>query len=77
MPGVSAVEHAMVLAARVRTVFEEPFEVEGIDLDVEASVGVAMMEADFATTLSPRRRSDVRGETPGPGRVPVRPVGGP
>jgi diguanylate cyclase (GGDEF)-like protein len=56
MPGVSGVEHAMVLAARVRTVFEEPFEVEGIDLDVEASVGVAMMEADFATTL---RHADV------------------
>ena len=40
-PGLSRTDAAMALADRVRLELERPFRVQGIDLDVEASIGVA------------------------------------
>jgi len=58
LPGVTAIDMAMALADRIREALEQPFRVNGIDLDVEASVGIALSgeHRDVATVL---RQADV------------------
>ncbi len=58
MLGVADTEAAMALADRIQLALEQPFRVEGIDLDVEASVGVALAGKglDVASVL---RHADV------------------
>ena len=59
LPDVSDLAAALELAARLRTSLEAPFRVEGIDLDVEASVGVVLSGQhgeDEATLL---QRADI------------------
>ena len=57
-PGLSRSDAAMALADRVRLELERPFRVQGIDLDVEASIGVATTSGgkDIAALL---RQADV------------------
>ncbi len=40
LPDVRSVQDALAVAAKLRAVLEQPFRVEGVDLDVEASIGV-------------------------------------
>jgi diguanylate cyclase (GGDEF)-like protein len=56
--GLARIDAAMGLADRVRVALEQPFRVQGIDLDVEASIGVttASPGQDIATVL---RQADV------------------
>jgi diguanylate cyclase (GGDEF)-like protein len=42
LPDVGSVHDATAVAAKLRAVLETPFHVEGVDLDVEASVGVVL-----------------------------------
>src|ERR1019366_4968005 len=42
LPEVGSIADAPVVAAKLRAAFETPFQVEGIDLDVEVSVGVVL-----------------------------------
>ena len=59
LPEVGSVADATAVAAKLRAALEAPFHVEGIDLDVEASVGVVVSGGhgqDAATLL---QRADV------------------
>lgn len=59
LPEVGSLADATVVAAKLRSVLETPFHVEGIDLDVEVSVGVVLSGEhgqDVATLL---KRADV------------------
>ena len=40
LPEVHSVADALAVAAKLRVALEQPFQVEGVDLDVEASIGV-------------------------------------
>ena len=42
LPDITDLSAAMAVAAKLRTVLEMPFHVEGVDLDVEASVGLVL-----------------------------------
>jgi diguanylate cyclase len=59
LPGVRSVRDAIAVAANLRAVLEAPFHVEGIDLDLEASVGVVLSgeHGDDANVLL--QRADV------------------
>ncbi len=59
LTGMVDAEAALVVAGRVVEVIEEPFEIEGLQLDVGASIGVAMAPehgTDLATLL---QRADI------------------
>src|SRR5665811_1989678 len=59
LPEVGSVAAAAAVAAKLRAALETPFHVEGIDLDVEASVGVVLSGEhgqDVATLL---KRADI------------------
>jgi diguanylate cyclase (GGDEF)-like protein/PAS domain S-box-containing protein len=58
LPGVSDTASATALADRIREALEQPFRVKGIDLDVEASIGIALTgdHRDVSTVL---RQADV------------------
>jgi len=59
LPEVGSVDDATAVAAKLRSVLETPFHVEGIDLDVEVSVGVVLSGEhgqDVATLL---KRADI------------------
>jgi diguanylate cyclase (GGDEF)-like protein len=59
LPEVGSVADATAVAAKLRAALETPFHVEGIDLDVEASVGVVLSGEhgqDVATLL---KRADI------------------
>ncbi len=59
LPDIEDVAAAMAVAATLRSTLESPFSVEGIDLDLEASVGVVVSGShgeDAATLL---QRADV------------------
>jgi diguanylate cyclase (GGDEF)-like protein len=54
LPEVGSIADATAVAAKLRAAFETPFQVEGIDLDVEVSVGVVLSGEhgkDVATLL--------------------------
>jgi diguanylate cyclase len=59
LPDVGTVANARTVAAKLRAALETPFHVEGVDLDVEASVGVVLSgrHGRDATTLL--QRADV------------------
>jgi diguanylate cyclase (GGDEF)-like protein len=59
LPDVGTVANARTVAAKLRAALETPFHVEGVDLDVEASVGVVLAgrHGRDATTLL--QRADV------------------
>ena len=59
LPDVGTVANARAVAAKLRAALETPFHVEGVDLDVEASVGVVLSgrHGRDATTLL--QRADV------------------
>lgn len=59
LPSVASVSDAEHLADRVLKTFSEPFELDGLDLQVDTSIGVAVLpdHADDVTTLM--RRADV------------------
>ncbi len=59
LPSVASVADAEHLADRVLKTFSEPFELDGLDLQVDTSIGVAVLpdHADDVTTLM--RRADV------------------
>ena len=59
LPAVGTLEKATVLAARMRACLETPFHVEGIDLDVEASVGVVLSGRHGSDTTTLMQRADV------------------
>jgi diguanylate cyclase (GGDEF)-like protein/PAS domain S-box-containing protein len=70
LPGVNTTDKATGLADRVRVALEQPFRVKGVDLDVEASVGIAlsgdhrdvstvMRQADVAMYVAKRQGLDV------------------
>ncbi len=40
LPDVHSIHDALVVASKLRAALEQPFRVEGVDLDVEASIGV-------------------------------------
>ncbi len=56
LPVVGSVEDAQTFMARVENVFAEPFDLDGLVLHVEASVGLALLpdHADDVTTLMAR-----------------------
>jgi diguanylate cyclase (GGDEF)-like protein len=56
LPAVGSVDDARAVAAKLRASLETPFHVEGIDLDVEASVGVVLsgVHGQDVTTLLQR-----------------------
>jgi len=56
LPDVGTVANARIVAAKLRAALETPFHVEGVDLDVEASVGVVLAgeHGRDATTLLQR-----------------------
>jgi diguanylate cyclase (GGDEF)-like protein len=56
LPDAQSVHDATAVAAKLRAVLEKPFRVEGVDLDVEASVGVVLSgeHGDDPTTLLQR-----------------------
>jgi len=56
LPDVGSVANARTVAAKLRAALETPFHVEGVDLDVEASVGVVLSgeHGSDATTLLQR-----------------------
>jgi len=59
LPDVGTLANARTVAAKLRAALETPFNVEGVDLDVEASVGVVLAGRhgrDAATLL---QRADV------------------
>ena len=47
LPGVDTTDEAVALAERVRLSIERPVRVDGVDLDVEASIGVALADTDL------------------------------
>ena len=59
LPSVARVEDAEALGRRVLDVFMEPFEIEGLALHVDASIGIAVLpdHADDAETVM--QRADV------------------
>ncbi|QTE30846.1 putative bifunctional diguanylate cyclase/phosphodiesterase [Pengzhenrongella sicca] len=59
LPAVGDLAAAVFVAGRLRSALEQPFQVDGVALDVEASVGVVLsgLHGDDATTLL--RRVDI------------------
>ncbi|MQA32705.1 sensor domain-containing diguanylate cyclase [Modestobacter roseus] len=58
MPGVSAAE-AVSAATRLRAALQQPFPVEGHELDVDASLGIAVSGPDAADTGTLFRQADI------------------
>jgi diguanylate cyclase (GGDEF)-like protein len=59
LPGVAAVTDATATAATLRTALEQPFHVDGVDLDVEASVGVVLSGEHGHDAATLFQRADV------------------
>ncbi len=59
LPDVADVNEAMEIGCRLRAVLEEPFTVEGVDLDVEASVGVVLSGEHGSEPTLLLQRADV------------------
>jgi diguanylate cyclase (GGDEF)-like protein len=56
---VGSLDNAMGVAARLRAALETPFLVEGLDLDVEASIGVVLSGMHGQDTTTLLRRADI------------------
>ena len=59
LPGVATVTQATASATTLRTALEQPFHVEGVDLDVEASVGVVLSGEHGHDAATLFQRADV------------------
>jgi diguanylate cyclase len=59
LPDVGSLENATVMAAALRTALETPFHVEGLDLDVEASIGVVLSGMHGQDTPTLLQRADI------------------
>jgi len=59
LPGVASVEAAMAVAGQLRAALERPFHAEGIDLDVEVSVGVVVSAQHSRDAITLLQRADV------------------
>jgi diguanylate cyclase (GGDEF)-like protein len=59
LPGVAGIEAALEVADRVRMALRESFEIEGLDLDVEASIGAVVSGRDGEDVLTLFRHADV------------------
>lgn len=59
LPGVSGIEAALAVADRVQAALSESFEIEGLDLDIEASIGVVVSGRDGEDVLTLFRHADV------------------
>ena len=59
MPGVAGIDAALTVADRVQAALNESFEIEGLDLDVEASMGVVVSGRDGEDVLTLFRHADV------------------
>jgi diguanylate cyclase (GGDEF)-like protein len=59
LPGVHGVQAAVEVAERVMAILEEPFDLDGMTLAIEASCGIAVAPADGDTADLLLQRSDV------------------
>ncbi len=76
LPDVSSVHDGLAVAGTLRAALETPFQVEGVDLDVEASIGVVRSSehgTDPTVPAAARRHRDVRRQDPTARGVRLRP----
>jgi len=59
LPDITDLSAAMAVAGKLRAVLETPFHVEGVDLDVEASVGLVLSGEHGADPATLLRRADI------------------
>jgi diguanylate cyclase (GGDEF)-like protein len=59
LPDVGSLDEAVAVAGRLRAVLEAPFRVEGVDLDVEASVGVVVSGQHGTDGTTLLQRADI------------------
>ncbi|MEP7368240.1 MAG: bifunctional diguanylate cyclase/phosphodiesterase, partial [Dermatophilaceae bacterium] len=59
LPNVGGLDNATAIATSLRACLEKPFHVEGIDLDVEASVGVVLSGNHGGDTTTLMQRADI------------------
>ena len=59
LPSVAGVEEARVVAERLRQVLHRPFDVDGIALDVEASIGIVLSPWHGTDTEELLRNADI------------------
>jgi diguanylate cyclase (GGDEF)-like protein len=59
LPDVGNLDNATAVAATLRAALETPFRVEGVDLDVEASVGVVLSGKHGRDTTTLLQRADI------------------
>jgi diguanylate cyclase len=59
LPDVRTVNDAIAVATELRSALEAPFRVEGVDLDVEASIGVVLSGEHGQDTTTLLQRADV------------------
>ena len=59
LPDVGTLANARTVAAKLRAALETPFNVEGVDLDVEASVGVVLSGRHGCDATTLLQRADV------------------
>jgi diguanylate cyclase (GGDEF)-like protein len=59
LPDVGSVDNALVVAAKFRDVLRASFQVCGVDLDVEASVGVVVSGEHGSDTVTLMQRADI------------------
>jgi diguanylate cyclase (GGDEF)-like protein len=59
MPGIEGVETAQAVAEEIRKVLAEAFSLDGLTVEVEASVGIALFPQDGADAATLLQRADV------------------
>jgi diguanylate cyclase (GGDEF)-like protein len=59
LPNISDLSAAMAIAGKLRGVLETPFHVEGVDLDIEASVGVVLSGEHGSDPATLLKRADI------------------
>jgi diguanylate cyclase (GGDEF)-like protein len=59
LPDVGSVDHALVVASKLRETLRASFQVSGVDLDVEASVGVVVSGEHGLDTVTLMQRADI------------------
>jgi diguanylate cyclase (GGDEF)-like protein len=59
LPRIGPTEHALLVAERLRDALEQPFPVDGITLDVEASTGISLFPRDGTDAETLIQRADL------------------
>ena len=59
LPGVSGIEAAQEVAQKLQVAMTSPFHVDGVDLDVEASIGVVVSGEHGADATTLMQRADI------------------